>query len=494
VWSPDARRIAFKRSAELYKHPGAIYSVAPDGGTEEKIVELNNANLSSAIDWSPDGAQLAYSDAGVNPDQLAIYLFNLKTGQKRRLTSPPKSIWGDWDPKFSPDGLQIAFKRVTGLWADDIYVTKLAGAPLRRVTTGVDGIGGHAWTAHGEDLIVSCQRGSSSYGLWRFPMTTDRPPQRLILGPGDAMKPAINRNTNLIAWVNQFSDQNIYRVSAKGNSPPEKLIASTFGETEAIYSSTSQIAFLTNRSGNGEIWIADPVGSVQIRATNFSGSHVADPRWSHNGQRLAYQARTHGIPSVFMLNCNAQDMHCNAPTLLSSLGSAEVPSWSADDRFLYFASDRSGRSEIYKQAIEGGPVKQVTHNGGYFSRESPDGKWLYFTRPEMAGVWRMAPGTSPGKPASAEELVIGPPYNPPPECWTQAGDEIVFIDRPLNTQPAAIRAYNIVTKRVRLIVSLKPYFFDANDTRVSVSPDLRWVLYSQADESVNKVMLAENMK
>jgi eukaryotic-like serine/threonine-protein kinase len=114
VWSPDGKRIAFKRSEELYKHPGAIFSVSREGGTEQKILELSNSNLSSSIDWSPDGTQLAYSEAAPNPDQLAIYLFNLKTGQRRRLTSPPKGIWGDWDPKFSPDGAEIAFNESQG--------------------------------------------------------------------------------------------------------------------------------------------------------------------------------------------------------------------------------------------------------------------------------------------------------------------------------------------------------------------------------------------
>src|SRR6516225_1085273 len=105
VWSPDGKQIAFKRSEEPYKRPGAIYWVSREGGDEHKILDLSNANLSSSLDWSPDGMELAYSD-GLGPDQLAVYLLNLKTGQKRRLTSPPKGIWGDWDPKFSPDGTE----------------------------------------------------------------------------------------------------------------------------------------------------------------------------------------------------------------------------------------------------------------------------------------------------------------------------------------------------------------------------------------------------
>ena len=493
AWSPDGKQIAFKRSAELYMHPGAIFSVSREGGTEHEILQLNNANLSSSIDWSPDGTQLAYSDASPNPEQLAIYLFNLQTGQKRRLTSPRKGLWGDWDPKFSPDGGEIAFKRVTGFAADDIYVTRVAGGPLRSVTSGVASIWGHAWTADGRSLIVSCQRGSTIFGLWRFPVTgTDRNPQRLVQGAADAITPATNRKTNVAVWVNQFKDLNIYRVSAKRTSTPEKFIASPLSETQGVYSSNSRIAFISDRYGSREIWISNPDRSVQTRVTNFKGSLVDDLQWSHDGRRLACEARTHWTPSVFTLNCSAQDIHCDVPRRLPSSGSAELPSWSADDRFLYFASDRSGRSEIYKQPIEGGRIIQVTQNGGSASRESPDGRWLYFSNGQIAGVWRMGVATSAGKSASAEELVIGAPYHP--QCWTLAGDEIIFIDGSLNTQPAAIRAYNIAKRRMRVILSLKPLFFEKNDTRVSVSPDLRWVLYSQVDELGSNIMLAENIK
>lgn len=496
VWSPDGQRLAFKRSAELYSRPGAIYSVSSQGGQEQRIFELRNGNLSSSIDWSPDGTKLVYSDAVANRNQLAIYIFDFKTGQKRRLTLPPQSIWGDWDPRFSPDGAAIAFKRVSGFGADDIYVTPLAGGTLRRVTSGVDGLWGHAWMADGKNLIVSCQRGSTIFGLWRFPLEErDGAPERIVQGAADAVTPSIGRKANLLAWVNQFSDLNIYRVSLKGDSRPEKFIASTLYETQAAYSSTSHVAFLSNRSGSREIWISDPYSSVQTRATTLNGSLVQNIQWSHVGQRLLYDAQTHSIPSVFLLTCNDDDLHCGGPRRLPSEGPAEVPSWSADDRFVYFASDRMGRSEIFKELVNGGPLTQMTHNGGYDSQASSDGKWLYFSKPQSLGIWRIGAGDGAAVSGFPEELVVGPPYRPARGCWKLAGNEIVFIDVPSNiSASAAIRAFNLNTRQVRNILSLTPSFFQQNDTRLSVSPDLQWILYSQVDELRSNVMVAENVK
>ena len=66
-----------------------------------------------------------------------------------------------------------------------------------------------------------------------------------------------------------------------------------------------------------------------------------------------------------------------------------LPAWSADGRWLYFCSDRSGRRQIWKMAADGGPAVQVTRNGGLESYETPDGEYLYFTRDYFeAGIWQ----------------------------------------------------------------------------------------------------------
>lgn len=74
---------------------------------------------------------MAFSDADPLSTNISIYLFNLKTGEKRKLTTPPPGDWGDWDPRFSPDGQTVAFKRVTDFLVDDIYLVPVAGVPRR---------------------------------------------------------------------------------------------------------------------------------------------------------------------------------------------------------------------------------------------------------------------------------------------------------------------------------------------------------------------------
>ena len=488
VWSPDGKWIAFKRE---YTASGAIFVIPTSGGNEKKILDVRSPHLSARLDWSPDGRQLAFSELVGQSQVLALYLLNLESRRIRKLTSPPPEGAGDANPKFSPDGRTIAFKRISGFWADDMYTVPVAGGQPHRVTWDKRGIWGHAWTADGKSLIVSCQRGTTIFGLWRFPLASKDRPERIIQGGVDAITPATSWKTNRLAWVNQIQDLNIYRVSTAGGESPVRLIASNSRDQHPAYSPDNHIAFISDRSGSREIWLARADGTGQKRVTNFAGPDVGDLQWSPDGRRLAFYARAQGHSDIFVLDCDLAGMLCGNAKRVTSGIKAQLPSWSSDGRFLYFASDRTGRWDVWKQAASGGPPLQVTENGGYAARESRDGKWLYFSKDRNISIWRM-PAYAAGQLSPREELVIGPPENVQQNGWTLADDEIVFIERPGKARPGALKAYGISSKRTRLILPILEGFSDGRDYSVSVSQDSKWVLYSQLDRSGSNVMVAEN--
>lgn len=93
---------------------------------------------------------------------------------------------------------------------------------------------------------------------------------------------------------------------------------------------------------------------------------------------------------------------------------------------------------------------------------------------------------------SGPELVVGAPYRVQPGGWTLTRAELLFIDRATQNGSAVIRAYNPSAKAIRSIISLDEVFADRNDIGLSVSPDEKWILYSQLDRSGSNVMLAES--
>src|SRR5213079_307961 len=66
-------------------------------------------------------------------------------------------------------------------------------------------------------------------------------------------------------------------------------------------------------------------------------------------------------------------------------------SWSADGRWIYFRSNRSGSIQIWKTTAEGAGVPvPVTRSGGFEAFESPDGSLVYYLKSQDASrLWSL---------------------------------------------------------------------------------------------------------
>jgi len=73
---------------------------------------------------SPDGARAAYSWSD------GLHIVNLDSGENRLL---PGTIDFDYNPRWSPDGLQLAFVRTDDL---NLYIVNADGSSMQRVTAG----------------------------------------------------------------------------------------------------------------------------------------------------------------------------------------------------------------------------------------------------------------------------------------------------------------------------------------------------------------------
>ena len=110
--------------------------------------------------------------------------------------------------------------------------------------------------------------------------------------------------------------------------------------------------------------------------------------------------------------------------------------FSRDGRSIYFASDRSGRFEIWRIPATGGPAVQVTHGGGVAAQESWDARHVYYSKTEAGkDLWRVpveggvetpVPGVQP---AAELRVAVG--------AAVAAGVDGLFIE----THPEPARAH-----------------------------------------------------
>ena len=488
AWSPDAKRIAFKRQSG---GPGALYSISSFGGEEQKILDLANANLSSSIDWSPDGKLLAFSDSPPDdPGQLALYLYDLQSGEKRKLTSPPSGFWGDWSPKFSPDGRTVAFKRVTGFWMDDLYLVPTSGGAPRPFTAQHHSIAGHAWMPDGQSLLVSCQCRSTVHGIWRFALNAPARPERVAQSTVDAVFPATGTRTSKIVWINRVVDTNIYRIATTGVGKPERIIASTQRDFDAAYAPDGRIAWISDRSGSREIWIARNDGSHQRRVTHLDGPPVDNLQWSFDGRYLAFNSRRDSRSDVFLLGCPPGTLQCGEPRALH-VSPAVSPAWSADGQAIYYVTESLSLGQIWKRALFGGTRVPIIETGAQSPFETSDGRWLYFYDIKALAISRLPESIGDVQHAGRQQ-VVAERYKPQGDGWAVTDHEVIFTAPPAPDHPAAIRAYNLTTGKVRTILDLPDPGVILGEMSLSVSKDGASILYTQLDLSTTNVMVAES--
>ena len=134
-----------------------IYRVHADGSGLAQLT--NNPAFDDQGALSADGRVLAFVSS--RSGEADSWLVDVATGKLRNLTSAPG---GDFRPAWSPDGQWIAFSSDRDLKQPregigtahftDLYVIRVDGSGLRRITRSVDGVAGSpAWSRDGKRLL-----------------------------------------------------------------------------------------------------------------------------------------------------------------------------------------------------------------------------------------------------------------------------------------------------------------------------------------------------
>jgi eukaryotic-like serine/threonine-protein kinase len=482
AWSPDAREIAYLRHPDKdHTDRHEVVVVPALGGPERRLAKTTTEGHGLA--WSPDGRSLAIADKASPDEPDAIFLLAIETGEKRRLTAPrgSRSI-GDGRPAFAPDGGTLAFiRKDSNIFYSTIWVQPLAGGSAERLPFEGYSVYDVDWTPDSAAVVASAGRHQEGSRLWRVPISGAEP-SPLPLGE-NAEAISVARTGHRLAYTQLAEDINIWRIpgpTAGQRIPPRAFIQSSRKDWHPTFSPDGQrIAFSSGRSGQLAVWICDSGGSNCAQVARTSGALA--PLWSPNGEWIAFAARDAKTANESVNVVNVASGFTRQLTV-EGASNHNTPSWSRDGRQIYFASDRSGKYEVWKMSAEGGRAAQVTVQGGGGVLEADDGG-LYFSKGWPAGpLWRMPPGSR------AEELVVDRPLAI--HTWTLWKDAIVYFDQA--SEGPVLEMWGMKTRRVTRLATLErgaePWW------GLAVSPDGKWILYSQRDSSPRDIMMIENFQ
>ncbi len=200
---------------------------------------------------------------------------------------------------------------------------------------------------------------------------------------------------------------------------------------------TTKLLFVSNRTGNKEIYLSDYDGRGAVQITR-NGSINLSPQWSPDGKKVLYASYKKGWPCLFILDLRTGrdtavsdkkginiggrfspdggrlaltlstkkspglfllDLNTGVyRQLTDNYGIAVSPAWSPDGQRLAYVSDSAGNPHIFMLDLATGETKRLTYDGRYNSSPawSPDGKTIAFSRSDngLFNIWTMKPDGS----------------------------------------------------------------------------------------------------
>lgn len=254
AWSPDSKKIIFASDRNGHED---LYLLEPDDPEHPELVKAhkfkttqltNTPEAEFGVSFSPDGKRVVFIQAGkllsMNPDG---------TDQKT-IVNDVQVFDYDW----SPDGKWIAYARIDGSFASEMYIVPATGGESKNVTRYATWNAGISWSGNGKKIAFLSHRRNQT-GI--YVLSLQRP---ATSGAPDSKD---------IDW-----DDIHLRVSQP---------ASLSAEEGAISYDASRVAFRSMSNGGDDLWVASANGGQLTRLTTTS-ARPQQIMWSRKLSDLIY--------------------------------------------------------------------------------------------------------------------------------------------------------------------------------------------------------------
>jgi len=337
--------------------------------------------------FSPDGQQMAYNRVfrefrtwkryrGGQADE--IWLHHFGTGETTRLTSDPAQ---DIFPMWHGDRIYFVSEREESHQAN-LYVMDLKTRKPRRLTDFTEFA--VRFPSLGDTGIVFENGGY----LYRLDFQTEKAVripveirEDLVIGRGGLRDVSKETTSYEIApdgaraLIGARGD--VFTVPAKNGATRNLTQSPGVHERNAVWSPDGKwIAYVSDQSGEDEIWIRPQDGSGEPRAlTSGADTYKYEIVWSPDSQRIAWTDKLNRLQFV--------EVESKQVTLVAQSEAFEIRDfvWSPDSQWLAFTRPEVRRfANIYLYGLAQKNQVQVTD--GWFDVGSPefssDGKYLFF--------------------------------------------------------------------------------------------------------------------
>jgi hypothetical protein len=163
-WSRDGKFLLVNESADGFGRIVHLdWQQAHLAAVDPRVIPTGDAvHINNDHGISPDGTELAISDASAPDHNSRVKILPITGGQPKQLTPTGPSYWHGW----SPDGKTLAFVGDRG-GNFDIYTIPVEGGPETRLTTAQGLDDGPEYTPDGKSIYFNSVR-SGHMQIWRM--------------------------------------------------------------------------------------------------------------------------------------------------------------------------------------------------------------------------------------------------------------------------------------------------------------------------------------
>jgi hypothetical protein len=395
-------------------------------GNEEVVATY--AGRIQSLAWSPDAKFLLASAAPGIDTSFRLMRLDLSSASWSPIPGSAAGAFRDISPRFSQDGSKVLFLRETGVVGSEIFVRDLASGAEVRVNGQAGRVWSAGWSNDGRGIVYGSEQGGES-SLWFLPLPpTPAKPRRLATGLHLYWALSLSASGDKLAFVTSRTNPTFWKLpddSVPGTVPTRIQMLAGVGDRTPDQSITGEIAFVSSRTGEEQVWKRRQDGTLQ-QLTRTTGVRYDMPLWSPDGKWVAVSIIA-GSPDIYVLDATS-----GAARRITRGLAASLTSWSYDGRYLQFR--REARTyDIWRVEIATGKVAQITTGGGIAGIPTPDGKAFIYAKPDAVNIWRRA--------LDGNGRLVGPPTL----LVDVRGDRLIYLARDKLNGTKALKRYDLRT-------------------------------------------------
>jgi serine/threonine protein kinase/Tol biopolymer transport system component len=375
-WVPDSTALIYYVPSATPGEHGAIWEVPALGGEPRRITSALGGG-----DISHDGRRIALFR--FEKTQIALAIVNRDgSGTDHLRPLPPMSTFAY--PRWSPDDRWIAFQQENLGVGFDWRILVVPATPdgeAREIARSA-GVEGLSWLPSGAGVVYGSSSGSTVLYPPTFNLrsvgrdgTEDR---QLTFGDQSYVEPDVHMSGMLAASRTRMqSDIWKYPVSGTPAENTRRGIRITHqtghAQTPSISPDESEVVYLSDAGGHGNLWIArtDGSGVRQITFERDPTTSVGVPMWSPAGDQIVFILTRPGGTGLSLVNRDGSGLR---QLVTSGYSSA----WSVDGQWVYYSRDTGDTLCIEKIGIQGGQATSIRCDNANSSVPTADGSVLYF--------------------------------------------------------------------------------------------------------------------